>query len=89
MSNFYQKGFDLRKQIKELIILFMSNESNCMKTADGESLSFIFRECGLNWGDYENATSGQQRYYGVAAMRELEKEGKVQRDEATKKWRLK
>lgn len=48
----------------------------------------IFRECGMDWGEKKNCTSSNQQYWIVAILRELEEEGKIQRDQFTKKWRL-
>lgn len=89
MNNYANKGLDIRYQIKDLIFSYILNNPNCFSNSEGLSLTCIFIECGLDWGDYTNATSGQQKYYVVAALRELEKEGKIQRDNITKKWRLK
>ena len=89
MINYYQKGVDLRIQIKELVFLYMTSNPNCAKNEVGLRTTDIFRDCGLDWGDYENVPSTRQQHYVVALLRELESEGKIQRDEITKKWRLK
>ncbi len=60
----------------------------CQKDSNGVALAQIFRDCGFDWGEYKNATSSNQQYWCVALVRELEKEGKVERLES-KKWRLK
>lgn len=66
----------------------MQNDFDCCSNSEGLKQSVIFRKCGLDWGNYDNATSSNQQYWIVALLRELEKEGKVQRDPDSKKWRL-
>lgn len=88
MTKFENTGYQIRQQAKSLVLDFMSSSFECSNNADGIKLAEIFRACGFDWGTYENATSSNQQYWAVALLRELEKEGKVQRDFETKKWRL-
>ena len=87
--NYVSKGTELRRAIKELVFDYMSNSSDWGAYADGLKQAEIFRQCGLDWGEYPNATSYNQQYWIVALLRELESEGKVQRDIDSKKWRIK
>ena len=87
--NYVSKGTELRLAIKELVFDYMKNSPDCAVYADGLKQAEIFRQCGLDWGEYPNATSSNQQYWIVALLRELESEGKVQRDVASKKWRIK
>ena len=87
--NYVSKGIELRLAIKELVFNYMKNSPDCAVYANGLKQAEIFRQCGLDWGEYPNATSSHQQYWIVALLRELESEGKVQRDADSKKWRIK
>lgn len=87
--NYVSKGTELRLAIKELVFDYMKNSPDCAVYADGLKQAEIFRQCGLDWGEYPNATSSNQQYWIVALLRELESEEKVQRDVDSKKWRIK
>ena len=87
--NYVSKGTELRLAIKEHVFDYMKNSPDCAVYADGLKQAEIFRQCGLDWGEYPNATSSNQQYWIVALLRELESEGKVQRDVDSKKWRIK
>ena len=87
--NYVSKGTELRLAIKELVFDYMKNSPDCAVYADGLKQAEIFRQCGLDWGEYPNATLSNQQYWIVALLRELESEGKVQRDVDSKKWRIK
>lgn len=87
--NYLSKGTELRLAIKELVFNYMKNSPDCAIYADGLKQAEIFRQCGLDWGEHPNATSSNQQYWIVALLRELESEGKVQRDTDSKKWRIK
>lgn len=86
MVNHSTEGKNLRIKTKELVFDFMKNTPECSSNAEGLKQAVIFRECGLDWGEYPNATSSNQQYWIVALLRELEHEGKVKRDTVTKKW---
>lgn len=87
--NFKKIGEELRNDFKNLVFNYMSIKDECSKLNDGMKQADIFRECGMDWGEKENCTSSNQQYWIVAILRELEEEGKIQRDIETKKWRLK
>ncbi len=89
MTKFTIDGTNLRFQIKDLVLMFMKSTDECSVNGEGLKQAEIFRECGLDWGTYENATSSNQQYWIVGLLRDLEKDGLVQKDIATKKWRLK
>lgn len=87
--DYKQEGSKLRTEFKNLIYNFMKNSAECQKYAEGLKQSEIFRNCGMDWGEKQNATSTNQQYWIVALLRELEEENKIQRDCVNKKWRLK
>lgn len=87
--SYVSKGTELRLAIKELVFDYMKNSPDCAVYTDGLKQAEIFRQCGLDWGEYPNATSSNQQYWIVALLRELESEGKAQRDVDSKKWRIK
>lgn len=89
MRNIKNEGIDLRMQIKELVLDFLQSTEECVPEGEGMKQADIFRACGLDWEDQPNATSSQQHFWLVALLRVLEKEGLVQRDPDSKKWRLK
>lgn len=88
MSQFCNAGEQLRVGAKHLVYRFMQSSAVCQPGATGMRLAQIFRECGLGWGDYPNATSSNQQYWLVALVRELEAEGKVERISGSGPWRL-
>ncbi len=86
--DYKQEGNKLRLEFKNLIYNFMKNSSDCQNFSEGLRQSEIFRSCGMDWGEKQNATSSNQQYWIVALLRELEEENKIQRDNTNKKWRL-
>lgn len=89
MRNYYAEGKNLKLEIKKLVLDFMKSTNECSPYSEGMRQAEIFRECGLDWGTYENATSSNQQYWIVGLLRDLEKDGCVQKDNISKKWRLK
>ena len=89
MNKFTEVGNLIRKKSKELVIDYMENTFACQKKGEGQKQAEIFRNCGFDWGEKVNAISSNQQYWVVALLRELEEEGRVERDVDTKKWRLK
>ena len=87
--NFKSRGENLRKEFKNLVLEYMSNKEDCSKYSVGMRQADIFRECGMEWGEKNNCTSSNQQYWIVAILRELEEENKIQRDDITKRWRIK
>ncbi len=87
--SFKQRGEELWNSLKKLVYEYMLSKDECKNFNDGMKQSVIFRECGMDWGEKENCTSSNQQYWILAILRELEEEGKVQRDIISKKWRLK
>ena len=88
MTKIEIKGNEIRKTAKKIVIEFMESAYECFPGNEGMKQSVIFRSCGFDWGNYENAPSSNQQYWIVALLRELEKEGRVERDCDTKRWRL-
>ena len=87
MGTYCIDGTVLRDKIKDLVMNYILTAPACDKHAEGMRTAEIFRECGLDWGGQENATSAQQQYWLVALLRVLENEGRIIRDPVTKKWR--
>jgi len=81
-------GAQIRTATADAIYEYMESESVCRSSQEGLRAAHIFRECGFDWGEHEGATSTNQQYWVVAALRHLEASGRVVRDSATKKWRL-
>ena len=88
MNEFEKRGSELRSQAKSLVLDFMNSTPVCSPGNEGMRLAHIFRACGLDWGEYKNATSSNQQYWTVALVRELESEGKVERVGNSGPWRL-
>lgn len=84
----FEKGTELRLAIKNLVYDFMLKCDDCSCDAQGMKQAEIFRACGLDWGEYQNATSSNQQYWIVGLLRDLEKDDKIQRDSFSKRWRL-
>lgn len=88
MSTFLQRGQTIRESAKQLVLDFMSSSTMCKPGSSGMKQAEIFRECGLDHGDYPSATSSNQQYWLVASLRELEMENKVERVSSSGPWRL-
>jgi hypothetical protein len=82
------RGDEVRSMAKALVLEFMQASNDCRPTGSGMRQAQIFRECGLDWGEYANATSSNQQYWVVALLRELEVEGKIERTYDSGPWRL-
>lgn len=89
IMQFIEQGTKIRSMAKELVLDFMKSTSECDASAAGLTQAEIFRACGMDWGEYPNATSTNQQYWIVALLRELESECKICRDPDSKKWRIK
>jgi hypothetical protein len=89
VTEFESQGLELRNAAKSIVMKYMKATPCCAKGHEGMRLSEIFRNCGFDWGYYENATSSNQQYWIVALMRELQAEEKVERIENSGPWRLK
>ncbi len=88
MKEFETRGNQLRANAKALVYDFMQASDLCQPNLEGIKLASIFRACGFDWGEYKNATSSNQQYWMVALVRELEKEGKIERVSESGPWRL-
>ena len=87
MGKHYIEGTTLINKIKDLVEDYMQSSFACGKYGEGLRTAEIFRECGLDWGEQENATSSNQQYWLVALLRQLEKEKKIVRNPVTKRWK--
>lgn len=88
MKNFEEQGFSLRNQAKQLILELLGSSEEYGRQGQGIRTAQIFRECGFDWGDYPKTKSTAQQYWVVAAIRELEAEGLVERVSEPGPWRL-
>lgn len=69
MDNSNSLGNRLRLQIKDLVLNFIAISTNSKDTNNGLKTAEIFRACGLDWGNYPNATSSQQQFWLVGLLR--------------------
>ncbi|NJO52613.1 MAG: hypothetical protein HC840_28015 [Leptolyngbyaceae cyanobacterium RM2_2_4] len=88
MSIFLKRGEEIRSSAKELVLDLMTSSAICQPDGAGMKQAEIFRECGLDYGDYPSATSSNQQYWVVAILRELEAENKIERVSSSGPWRL-
>lgn len=88
MSKFKDRGNEIRVQSKVLVYEFMKENIDCQPGASGMRLAHIFKECGLDWGDYPKTTSSNQQYWAVAIVQELKSEGKIEQVSESGPWRL-
>ena len=88
MSEYEDRGIEIRKLAKSLVLHFMHSVPDCQPGNEGMRLAKIFRECGFDWGEYKKATSSNQQYWVVALVRELEVDGLVERVGESGPWRL-
>lgn len=88
MKNYYQLGLELRNSIKSLVHNFIKESPDCKNFGEGLKQAVIFRECGLDWGNKEKATSSNQQYWLIGLLRELEGEGLIVQDALSRQWRL-
>lgn len=89
MQDYFEEGTKLKREIKSVVLSFIQNSSECSSDGEGLRQAKIFRDCGLDWGKHKNATSSHQQFWLVGLLRELENDGYIQQDEATRKWLLK
>jgi len=89
MNDFKKRGYEIRERTKQLVLDFMNSNNKSKSSGLGMKQAEVFRECGLDWGSYEKATSSNQQYWIVALLRELEGEGKVEQIRQHGPWRLK
>ena len=88
MEDHEVQGYQLRANAKAIVFGFMRKSESCKPDQSGLTQSQIFRECGFDWGDKKAAPSGQQQFWVVALLRELEAEGKVVQVSEHGPWRL-
>lgn len=85
---FSQVGVKIREQSKNIVLDYMKLNDDCARYGKGLRQAELFRVCGFDWGDYEKAEPTRQQYWVIGLLRTLEGEGVIQRDNASKKWRL-
>lgn len=73
---------------KDVILDLLESRDECAPSGNGLKSTEIFRLCGLDWGDKQKATSTNQQYWVVAALRELEEEELIERVSESGPWRL-
>lgn len=57
---FSERGKEIRSSAKELVFDLMTASPLCQSGGAGMKQAEIFRECGLDHGDYPSATSSNQ-----------------------------
>lgn len=77
----------LKEKTIELIIKYMTESRNDPKNKKGCQQSYIFRQCGLDFGNYDKAESTRQQFWVIGALRYLEKNNRTYRGIA-KRWFL-
>ena len=73
MNNYLSNDTKLRLQIKDLVLQFMQSRSECSAYSEGMKQAEIFRECGLDWRTYENATGTNQQYWICRSIKRFRK----------------
>jgi predicted transcriptional regulator len=84
---FSDDGVALRDAAKNLMLAFMQSQSACQPDGKGIRQTSIMRNCNLAWGDYGDSALGWQLTWCVGALRTLEQERKIWRDNSGF-WRL-
>ena len=77
MTSYEERGAAIRTEAKTLVLELMKANPECGSRGGGMRQAELFRQCGLDWGNYPKATSTNQQFWIVALLRELEREGKV------------
>jgi hypothetical protein len=88
MTDFQNKGQQIRELCKSLVIEYMQATPDCKPNSQGMKQAQIFRNCGLDWGTYPLVTSSNQQYWIVAILAVLQEEGKIERVSPSGPWRL-
>lgn len=88
MNHLETRGRDIRSEAKRLVLDFLRSHPEGHPAGKGIRQAQISKLCGLDWGDYLNATSEQQQFWVVALLRELEAEGLVERVTPGGPWRV-
>lgn len=71
-----------------IVLDYMEHNSVCAPDGEGIKQAQVFRDCGLDWGSYDKATSSNQQYWVVALLRELEAQKILEQDSSSRQWRL-
>lgn len=77
MSEYEQRGIEIRKLCKSLVLHYMQNNEACKPGGTGVKQIEVFRDCGFDWGDYKKVSSTNQSYWAVVILRALEEDNKV------------
>ncbi|MGP8337663.1 MAG: hypothetical protein ACT6FC_05445 [Methanosarcinaceae archaeon] len=88
MMTFKDKGNEIRKLAKALVLEFMQATEECQPGKAGITQAQIFRDCGFDWGEKPKATTSQQQFWVAALLWDLEADGKVERVSERGPWRL-
>lgn len=88
MEPFVDRGAAIREDAKRLVLDYMTSTPACRPSGEGVRQAVIFRECGMDWGEAEKATSSNQQYWLVALLRQLHAEGRIEQVEASGPWRI-
>lgn len=87
MSTFVDRGAQIRREAKSLVIEFLNSHPDAGPKGIGVKQAEIFRACGFDWGAYPKATSSNQQYWIVALLRELQASGEVIQVSESGPWR--
>jgi hypothetical protein len=87
MTIFEERGAAIRMTAKALIIDFLEHHTDARPEGHGIKQASIFRDCGLDWGEYPQARSSNQQYWTIAILKQLEKEGFIVQVSPSGPWR--
>ena len=88
MNKYESLGLSLRNQIKNLVYDYMLNSIQCSQGSEGLRQNYISKKCNLDWDENIPGIT-QQHHWIKAILYVLMDEGKVERIQQSKKWRLK
>jgi hypothetical protein len=88
MEEFTRRGDAIRRLAGDLVLDYLRNHTDARPDGVGLTQTKIFRACGFDWGEYPKATSGNQQYWIVAALNDLQASGSVTQVRERGPWRL-
>jgi hypothetical protein len=88
MEEFTRRGSEIRRLARDLVLHYLRNHTDARPDGVGITQAKIFRACGFDWGEYPRATSGNQQYWIVAALNDLQASDSVAQVRERGPWRL-
>ena len=88
MTEFENRGEEVRNITKELILSYMKSNIYCLPDGRGVKQAVIFRDCGLASDGNAKATVTNQQYWMIALLYELKEEGLIEFMCERGPWRL-